>query len=180
MSCNVQVVPIIDVDFKNGIITVQHSKSGKKRMIHMDETVQTALKELKIGQVAQREKDKLKGLPPREETGVVFPTLRKTGGAITDTNHTFTRLAEKVGIRDVRFHDLRHTFASHLVMNGVDLVTIQKELGHGSINMTLRYSHLAPAHNAKAVRVLDLAFLTSTTTDTQGGSGNLETVSSLD
>jgi integrase len=84
----------------------------------------------------------------------------------TDINKTFTRLTAKVKIENVRFHD-RHTFASHLVMNGVDLVTIQQLLGHGSINMTMRYSHLAPEHRAKAVKILDSAFKSSTSTKTR-------------
>ena len=47
-------------------------------------------------------------------------------------------------------HVLRHTFASHFVMNGGDLLTLQKILGHGSLDMVLRYAHLAPDHLEKA------------------------------
>jgi hypothetical protein len=51
---------------------------------------------------------------------------------------------------------LRHTFASHLVMAGVDIMTVKDLLGHKSLNMTLRYAHLAPAHKVKALEMLDL------------------------
>lgn len=54
-----------------------------------------------------------------------------------------------------RFHDLRHTFASQLVMGGVDLKTVQELLGHKKIEMTLRYSHLSPYHKREAIEILE-------------------------
>jgi len=66
----------------------------------------------------------------------------------------FKTICEKAGIKDFRFHDLRHTFASHLVMSGVDLRTVQELCGHKSFNMTLRYAHLSPDHKKNAVAIL--------------------------
>ncbi len=68
----------------------------------------------------------------------------------------FHTAIKRAGINDFRFHDLRHTFASHLVMLGIDLKTVQELLGHKSFEMTLRYSHLSPAHKNRAVELLDI------------------------
>jgi site-specific recombinase XerD len=58
-------------------------------------------------------------------------------------------------IENLHWHDLRHTFASRLVMAGVPLYTVSKLLGHTSFAMTQRYAHLAPGHLLDAVRHLD-------------------------
>jgi integrase len=77
------------------------------------------------------------------------------GRRITYFQHAFDRAKKKSDIEDFHFHDLRHTFASYLVMEGVDIMTVKELLGHKTLAMTLRYSHLSPTHKAKAVSVLD-------------------------
>ena len=65
------------------------------------------------------------------------------------------RAIKKSRILDFHFHDLRHTFASRLIMAGIDLTTVKELLGHKDIKMTLRYSHLSQAHIKNAVNILD-------------------------
>jgi len=67
----------------------------------------------------------------------------------------FSSALKKAGIKDFRFHDLRHTFGSHLVMQGVDLRTVQQLMGHKEISITMRYSHLSPEYVQKAMERLD-------------------------
>ena len=70
--------------------------------------------------------------------------------------------AKKSGIPRFTLHDLRHTFASHLVMEGVDLPTVQKLMGHANISTTMIYAHLAPDHLKGAIKRLSSRFRNGT------------------
>ena len=81
----------------------------------------------------------------------------ESGNRYSNIRRSFTTACRPAGIKDFHFHDLRHTFASQLVMAGIDLTTIKELLGHKTLTMTLRYAHLAPSHKVKAVDILDNA-----------------------
>jgi integrase len=82
----------------------------------------------------------------------------------------FKRAVAKAGIEDFSWHNLRHTFASRLVMAGIDIRTVQELLGHRTIQMTMRYAHLAPDHQRAAVDVLDKPTATRTATEVEAQS----------
>src|SRR4029434_8854882 len=86
-------------------------------------------------------------------TSRVFCSLH--GGPYRSFRSAFERAVRKAGLVDFTFHDLRHTFASRLVMRGVDLPTVKELLGHKTIAMTLRYTHLSNDHKPRAVRTLE-------------------------
>lgn len=74
---------------------------------------------------------------------------------LKDIRTAFKNACRRAGIKNLRFHDLRHTFATRLVLSGVDLPTVSKLLGHSSIQMTMRYSHPTPEALKNAVSKLD-------------------------
>jgi integrase len=130
-----------DVDFRRQTITVQaaYAKNGESRAVPMNHTLTEALKSVKL--------DQLQG-------HWVFCNRR---GAQYGRSFrpTFERAVGKAGISNFRFHDLRHTFASRLVMAGVDLPTVKELLGHKDISMTMRYAHLSSDHKRTAVKTLE-------------------------
>lgn len=83
----------------------------------------------------------------------VFPS--KEGGTLDNIQTSWENLRKEAKINNFRWHDMRHHFASKLVMNGVPLNTVRELLGHTNLEMTLRYAHLAPEQKEKAVAVLD-------------------------
>jgi len=128
------------VDFRHHLITVEaaYAKNGETRSIPMTATLTETLRALK-GEA--------------KPSAPVF--LAHTGTPYQHIAKVFGAACRRAGLTDVTFHDLRHTFASRLVMAGVDLPTVQALLGHKTIAMTMRYTHLAPGHKRTAITVLD-------------------------
>ena len=125
------------VDMTHGFIRLKQTKNGKARALPFNETLWGLFS----------------GLRTRQDVAWVFHD--SAGHRWNDVRHGFERACEAAGLTDFHFHDLRHTFASWLVMKGVPLATISTLLGHTSPAMTLRYAHLSPRHLTSAVRVLD-------------------------
>lgn len=124
------------------LAAILETKSGKPRYVPLNATVEALLATL-----------------PRDgETILAWPWGEPING--TTLYAAFKRACVAAKIIDCRWHDLRHTFASHCVMAGVDLATVKELLGHASLEMTMRYSHLAPAHKAAAVAKLAAALTT--------------------
>ena len=84
--------------------------------------------------------------------GVVFTSPR--GEFLHNFGRAWAETVKNAKITDLRFHDLRHTAASRMVMSGVDLYTVKEILGHKTLVMTQRYAHLSPAHQRNAVERL--------------------------
>jgi integrase len=126
------------VDLVHGFINLTRTKNGEKRQLPINDV----LREVLSKQIR------------RIDVPYVFYDSQ-TGKRFTNIKRSFATACKKAGIVDFHFHDLRHTFASHLVMKGVDLTTVSRLLGHKSLTMTLRYAHLAPNHLINAVNVLN-------------------------
>lgn len=128
-----------DVNFDTKTLTIQfaNAKSGKTRHIPLNGE---AFRTLQSWQT------------DTDNSGIVFKG--QTGKAMTDIGKGWDKLLADAGISNFRFHDLRHHFASKLVMASVDLNTVRELLGHGDLTMTLRYAHLAPEHKAAAVNLI--------------------------
>jgi integrase len=132
-----------DVQFKRRLLTVRGggAKSGQTRHVPLNSEAAKVLERWKQENGGSRT--------------FVFMNARSTE-PLNDVKKAWAVLVKKAGLLAFRFHDLRHTFASKLVMAGVDLNTVRELLGHSDIAMTLRYAHLAPEHKAAAVEKLVL------------------------
>ena len=95
--------------------------------------------------------------PIQKQNGLVFTNGGGKGLNRRWLEEKFQQVRKSAGIEYCKIHDLRHTFASHLVMSGVDLVTVKELLGHSSITTTMIYAHLTKHHRREAINKLNLA-----------------------
>ena len=121
-----------DVDLERGIITVKKTKNFQSRVIPIHQNLKRELlkRHPAVGRVILYSRDHIE--------------------------HKLKQYFRKAGFPELRVHDLRHTFASLMVMAGVDLKTVQELLGHTSYKTTEIYAHLAPAHLQEAIKKLPL------------------------
>jgi integrase len=118
----------------------------ERRQIHLPKTKNGDARVIRLNSVAV---EALEALRP-VRTGPVFPSVR-TGDSLQGPRGWFPAALEKARIDEFSWHCLRHTFGSKLVMAGVDLRTVAELLGHRTLQMVMRYSHLAPEHQVDAV-----------------------------
>lgn len=128
-----------DVDLNNKVLTVvgKTSKSRQTRHIPLNREAVATLTEWK---------------KQGEAIGYVFPG--RVGERLDNVRKSWAGVMKAAKVTGFTWHDMRHTFASKLVMAGVPLNTVRELLGHADIKMTLRYAHLAPDSKAAAVELI--------------------------
>lgn len=143
------------VDFERSVITIEAetTKTYKRRYLPMNRSARDALEHLLA---YQRELN----------LDVEHVFVKRNGERWRYPERAFNRAIELAKINDFTVHDLRHTFASWLVSEGVELIKVRDLLGHSSIRMTERYAHLSPSRLHEAVAILDRAGLSLLTTHT--------------
>lgn len=143
-----------DTNLGQRFLRVREAKSGEGRNVPLSDVALSTLQRI----------------PRRIDNPFVFPG-DNPGTHRTDVPKSWEEFLKQAGVLDFHWHDLRHSFASRLVMAGVDLYTVSKLLGHADIKMTQRYSHLSPGHLADAVNRLN-GFSTATKTATRDDEKN--------
>lgn len=120
-----------------------------------------------------------KRLAEGKKNNEVLCCKQEAGGdpGLTETRYWFDPCVEAAGLVDFLWHDLRHTFASRLVMGGEPLAAVSRYMGHQSITMTMRYSHLMPENHTKTVNTM-MSYYPQIATGTGDGTGTLELVKS--
>ena len=132
-----------DIDFFTKTMTVRpdNNKPEKTLQLPMNSVVVETL-------TAWKEQNS-----PVKDDALIFPSP-VSGEALDNVRKSWGTLLKDAKIENFRWHDMRHDFASQLVMKGVDLNTVRELMGHADMKMTMRYAHLAPSSKLRAVEVL--------------------------
>jgi site-specific recombinase XerD len=141
-----------NVSLTRKIASLIKTKPGKTRHIPLNAVAMDAFRQLWIAQ-------------EKPTTDPVF--LNTDRNQLRSARDWFEPAVAEAKLHDYTWHCNRHTFASRLVMAGVDIRTVAYLMGHSTIQMTMRYAHLAPEHNREAVDrlILSEALVTKSATD---------------
>jgi len=134
----------VDLTRRPGYVKFMQTKSGKPRGVPLTGRVREML-------------ERLRAAKPEGQEHVFLYRPSNNPAEAKPVRHLFgvwKTATKNVGLKDVHIHDLRHTFASRLVMKGVPLFDVGKLLGHADIRMTMRYAHLAPDKLEYAIEAL--------------------------
>ena len=127
-----------DIDFENRLVVFERTKNDSVRQIPMTDALYfmftNKLNEKKVNE---------------------FVFVGSDGKPFGTVNKAFKNACRSAGIENFRLHDCRHTYASQLVMAGVDILTVKELLGHKDLKTTLIYAHLAPKHKIEAVKTYE-------------------------
>lgn len=126
-----------DVDFERGVAVAYDTKNGDPRQLYLSQGLCGLLSDYLAHQLVRSP----------------FVFAARTGGAM-DISREWDRVRSRAGLHDFRFHDLRHTAASYLAMNGASPADIAEALGHRSYDMVKRYAHMHKTHVAKVVTAM--------------------------
>ena len=129
-----------DVDTINGQITFRDTKNGESRSVPVRGVALDHLRRI-----------------PRTECELVFPNEKGTGPA--SIRHAWEAAVSEAALQDFRFHDLRHTCASYLAMSNATTIEIAAVLGHKTLAMVKRYSHLSEQHTANTLDRMTSKFI---------------------
>lgn len=138
-----------EIDWQNETVSVAacYAKNGERRTLPMGPRLKAVLHESVL---------------TSGDAPTVFVNDYGHSWSPDALSERFHERCQTVGLEGVGFHVLRHTFASRLVMAGVDLRTVQELMGHKDIQMTLRYAHLSPHHTRSAMETLETRFSANT------------------
>ena len=134
-----------EVDLDRGLVSVAacYSKNGERRTLPVGPRLKAVLQDALIAS--------------RSATTVLVNEQGRSW-PLDRLSEQFRATCERAGIGSLGLHVLRHSFASRLIMAGVDLSTVKELMGHKDIQMTLRYAHLSPHHTRTAMETLEARF----------------------
>lgn len=142
-----------DINLRRGMVVLHTTKNKERRALHLTGHALEIVKEMR----------KVR----RIDSDLLFPARAKQGqkiGKPVDLKRSFNTALKKAEIEDFRWHDLRHSAASYLAMNGASLAEIAEILGHKTLQMVKRYSHISESHAHSVVEKMNERMF--------GGNGN--------